>query len=200
MAVYLEDPDRPRVGSTNEAKPQGSPPGTLEAALAGDRDAWNRIVSDHTRLLWWVARSYRLEEASSADLVQTVWLQLIRFGHRIEDPNRLPGWLATTARREALRQTAQRELPDGELADDPDVLSPAVDERMLDEETIGIVLAAFERLSAEDQQILRLFIEVPPKSYQEIAALLGKTHGYIGPTRRRALNRLRALIREAGLT
>jgi RNA polymerase sigma factor (sigma-70 family) len=179
---------------------QGSPPGTLEAALAGDQTAWNRIVEDHIRLLWWIARSYRLDDATSADMVQTVWLQLVRFGHRIEDPARLPGWLATTARREAIRLTSQRELPDEAIGEDQDLLAPAIDERILDQEAIGLVLAAFERLPSDDQRILKLFIEVPPKSYQEIAALLGKSHGYIGPTRRRALDRLRALLREAGWT
>ena len=76
----------------------------LRAALDGDRGAWAEIVDEYTNLLWWIARSYRLDEATSADVVQTVWLQLVQHGRSIADPEKLAGWLSTTARREALRR------------------------------------------------------------------------------------------------
>ncbi len=174
-------------------------PELLRSALDGDRAAWDRIVEDYSKLLWWIARSYRLDDTTAADVVQTVWLQLIRFGDRIQDPAKLGGWLATTARREALRRTKDRHVPTEWAEEEPDLLAPALDERMLDEETINIVLAAFALLPENDQQLLRLVCDVPPKTYEEIAALLGKSHGHIGPSRQRALARLRALIREMGL-
>lgn len=172
----------------------------LEAALAGDREAWSRIVDDYSRLLWWVARSHRLDDATAADVVQTVWLQLIRFGHRIQNPDRLPSWLATVARREALRRTGATEIPSVEVDDRSDPGVQSTEDRVVDDETVGIVLAAFERLSPGDQRLLRLVCDVPPKSYEEIAALLGRTVGYIGPSRQRALDRLRTLLHEMGLT
>lgn len=174
----------------------GRRPGDLADALAGDRAAWGRIVEDHTKLLWWIARSYRMDDSSAADLVQTVWLQLIRFGDRIADPARLPAWLATTARREAQRRTARREVSADWIEDRADRLAPAADERLIDEETVGTVLAAFARLPAEDQRLLRLLCEDPPRTYQEIVAILGKSNGYIEPTRQRAIFRLRALVKE----
>lgn len=190
----------PRVATVDEVLPERSTAELLAAALAGDRDAWNRIVEDYTRLLWWIARSHRLDDATSADVVQTVWLQLIRFGDRIQDPDRLRAWLATTARREALRRTSSNELPIEGIGDRQDPHGAAPDEDLLDDETLGIVLAAFEHLSADDQRLLRLVCDVPPKSYQEVAALLGRPVGYIGPSRQRALNRLRALLNEMGIS
>jgi RNA polymerase sigma factor (sigma-70 family) len=172
----------------------------LSAALAGDRDAWSAIVEEYTNLLWWIARSYRLDDATSADLVQTVWLQLVRFGDRIEDPERLAAWLATTARREAQRRVAPRDIPSEYVGEGADRLAAPPDEEVLDEELIGVVLAAFEQLSPDDQRLLQLVCDVPPKSYEEIALLLGKSHGHIGPTRQRALKRLRALLNEMGWT
>ncbi len=172
----------------------------LGDALAGDSSAWAEIVDDYTGLLWWIARSHRLDDATAADVVQTVWLQLVRFGDRIRDPEQLGGWLATTARREAGRRTRTRDVPSEMVADSPDLLAAPTDERLLDEETIGIVLAAFERLPSDDQRLLRLVCDVPPKSYEEIAALLGKSHGHIGPTRQRALERLRAELQKLGLS
>jgi RNA polymerase sigma factor (sigma-70 family) len=172
----------------------------LQAALAGDRVAWARIVDDYTRLLWWIARSHRLDEATSADVVQTVWLQLIRFGDRITEPDRLGAWLAITARRESMRRTAPTEVPSAALGNGADRFGAPSDERLLDEETVAIVLAAFERLSPDDQRLLRLVCDVPPRSYDEIAALLGRSTGSIGPTRQRAVARLRTLLHETGLT
>lgn len=172
----------------------------LRAALAGDRDAWAQIVEDHSRLLWWIARSYRLDDATSADVVQTVWLQLVRFGDRIQDPDRLASWLATTARREAQRRARGRDVPSEWLDEHVDRTAAPPDEQLLDDEAIGIVLAAFAQLSDDDQRLLRLVCDVPPKSYEEIAAVLGRSQGYVGPTRQRALGRLRALLTEMGLS
>lgn len=172
----------------------------LRGALAGDRDAWARIVEEYSRLLWWVARSHRLDDATAADVVQTVWLQLVRFGDRITEPDRLGAWLATTARRESMRRITPTELPGGVLDDTVDALGVPADERLLDEETLGVVLAAFERLSPDDQHLLRLVSDVPPRSYEEIGAILGRPPGSIGPTRQRAIGRLRSLLHEMGLT
>lgn len=151
-------------------------------------------------MLWWIARGYRLDEATAGDVVQTVWLQLLRSGHRIRNPERLSAWLATVARRESLNRVTGRETPNAELGDGADRTEPSVEDRVVDDEIIGVVLAAFARLPAADQRILRLVCDVPPKSYEEVAALLGRTTGYIGPTRQRAIQRLRALVEEMGLT
>lgn len=191
---------RAALGTVGPVQASRSTTDLLRAALDGDADAWSEIVEEYTRLLWWIARSHRLDDATAADVVQTVWLQLIRFGDRIQDPARLPAWLATTARREAQRRTSSRDVPSEWVGNDVDRHAPTPDERVVDEETIGIVLAAFERLSPEDQRLLRLVCDVPPRSYQEIAALLGTSHGNIGPTRQRALNRLRARMKEMGLS
>ena len=172
----------------------------LTAALAGDRDAWDRIVDDHVRLLWWIARSHRLDDATASDVVQTVWLQLLRFGHRIDDPDRLPAWLATVARREAQGRLSRPEVADAHLTDRADPTESSPEDRVVDDETVAIVMAAFAQLSEADQRLLRLVCDVPPRSYDEIAALLGRTIGYIGPSRQRALERLRALIHGMGLT
>lgn len=189
-----------QVASVRTVVSERSTAELLGAALAGDRDAWNQIVEDYTRLLWWIARSHRLDDATSADVVQTVWLQLIRFGDRIQDPNRLKAWLATTARREALRRTSSSEIPVDVVGERADPFDAPVDEGVLDDETLGIVLAAFDQLSADDQRLLRLVCDVPPKSYEEVAALLGRSVGYIGPSRQRALSRLRDLLHEMGLS
>ena len=75
----------------------------LTLASAGDQAAWNELVDRFSQMVWSIARSFRLDDATAKDVSQTVWLRLVENMHRIDDPERLPGWLATTCRREALR-------------------------------------------------------------------------------------------------
>ena len=76
---------------------------TVRRAADGDRGAWEAIVEDFSGLLWSVCRGYRLEQSDAAEVVQTTWLRLLENIDGIREPERLGGWLATTARREALR-------------------------------------------------------------------------------------------------
>ncbi|HEY6627544.1 MAG TPA: sigma-70 family RNA polymerase sigma factor, partial [Acidimicrobiia bacterium] len=75
----------------------------LARAARGDQAAWNALVETFGQMVWSIARSFRLDDASAKDVTQTVWLKLVENCDRIQDPERLPGWLATTCRREALR-------------------------------------------------------------------------------------------------
>ena len=72
-------------------------------ARSGDQRAWDEIVARFTSLLWSVTRSYRLEPNTAADAVQSTWLRLVESLNNLQDPEALPGWLLTTARREAIR-------------------------------------------------------------------------------------------------
>ncbi len=49
-----------------------------------------------------VARSYRLSDADTADVLQNTWLRAFERIDTVREPDRLSGWLATTARRECL--------------------------------------------------------------------------------------------------
>lgn len=184
-----------------EVDPDPAPIGRLQAALDGDRTAWEEIVREHTNLLWWIARSYRLDDATSADVVQTVWMQLVRYGHAITNPDRLVSWLATTARREALRRSrsATRTVPVDTTSEHEDRTVPAADERLIDEELTSSALVAFRQLGPECQRLLTLLCTEPAKSYQEIAVLLDRKPGSIGPTRQRCLAKLRTLMKDGGV-
>jgi len=168
----------------------------LARAAQGDQRAWDELVAEHSRLLWAVARSFRLDAADANDVVQTTWLRLLEHLDRIEDPRRLVGWLVTTARREAMRvlRRSGRERPAGEesaldRADD----SPPVDAALLLDERDRALWQAYERLGEKCQQLLRVAV-THPAAYEEISAALGMPVGSIGPTRRRCLTQLKALL------
>lgn len=144
-------------------------------------------------MVWAVAKSYRLDHADAADVCQTTWLRLAENMHSLRDPSRLPGWLATTARRESLRVLAgrRREAP-GELPDEPDPdQSSAPENSVLIGDRDNRLWRAFRQLSDRCQQLLRVLAMAPDLSYVEVGSTLGIPVGSIGPTRARCLQVLR---------
>ncbi|MCR6487568.1 sigma-70 family RNA polymerase sigma factor [Amycolatopsis sp. OK19-0408] len=168
----------------------------LESAAGGDQPAWDALVDEYSSLLWSIARAHRLSDADAADVVQTTWLKLVEHLGRIKDPDRLPGWLATTARHECLRQIrrAARERP--VEGDWPEQEAPgtAVDAALLLDERDAALWRALATLSEQCRRLLRVLMATPPPSYAEVAAALDMPIGSIGPTRQRCLGRLRERV------
>src|SRR3954449_9126551 len=75
----------------------------LARAARRDPSAWEEIMSRHNGVVWARVRSFRLQDADASDAVQMTWLQLAANCGRIQHPDRLAGWLATTATRECLQ-------------------------------------------------------------------------------------------------
>lgn len=176
---------------------------TVRRAAAGDKAAWNALVESFSRLIWGVANSHRLGPADAAEVVQTTWLRLLENLDKITYPERVGGWLATTARHESLRQLRLRgrEFPsDEERTFERETGSETTPEqRVLDRDRDRRVLAAFDRLPERCRTLLQLVVVVAPP-YSEVAAALDMPVGSIGPTRARCLERLRRLLANDGIT
>ena len=184
-----------RYGLSIESQPVTAPSPISEllvAAAAGDGQAWGTIVERYQRLLWSVVRGYRLDESAAADVVQTVWLRLVENLSRIREPERLPSWLATTARNEALRvsRAQQRQTPTEFEFDLADPSLGDLDDRLLNDELEVEVMAAFRQLKPEHQHLLRLLTTDPPLDYSTVAELWGRPQGSIGPTKGRCIEQI----------
>lgn len=167
----------------------------VRRAIDGDDAAWRALVDRYTGLVWSVVRGFRLDHAAAADASQTVWLRLVQHLDRIEDPRRLAGWLATTARRECLHSLrgSGRELPNADLLDAPGV-APRADSpeaHLLDSERELLLWRAVGGLSKRCQLLLRVLAHEPDRSYADISSALQMPIGSIGPTRARCLDQLR---------
>ena len=167
----------------------------LARAAAGNQGAWNDLVDRFGQLVWSVARSFRLDEATAKDVSQTVWLKLIENLSGIDDPERLPGWLVTTCRREAMRVSKLRDrvIPtefEYDVVDD----SPSLETLLIEDETSREVVTAFRTLSEGCQQLLRLLTVDPPLSYDDISEATGRPVGSLGPTRARCIERLKSAM------
>ena len=169
-------------------------------AADGDPDAWNWIVAEFSNLLWSVVRPFRLGADASADAVQTTWLRLVENLGSIRDPRCLPAWLATTARNTCLATVTQgkRSCPMAEDYEPPSPGEPP-EVTVLRADNASVVRIALGQLAERDRELLTVLVADPPIPYEEIGARLGMPVGSIGPTRMRALRRLRDQLERRGL-
>ncbi|MGQ0717214.1 MAG: RNA polymerase sigma factor [Pseudonocardiales bacterium] len=174
----------------------------LLAAGQGDRSAWDEIVLRYGGFVSATVRSFRLQDADALDAIQMTWLRLMTSLHRVQDPERLSGWLATTARRECLsilrqsKRTAYRdEVMFGPVPDAP--VGP--EQHLLAAETVQTVRSLVAELPLRGRTLLRALFSDNPQPYAEIARTTGVPVGSIGPTRARALRQLRRMLDERGL-
>jgi len=165
-------------------------------ARNGDKQAWDALVERYAPLIWSICRRHRLDDADAGDVGQSVWLRLVDQLDKIRDPAALPGWLATTTRRECgwVLRTAQDPHAAGYSPDTqnmPDEQGVTAEQELLAAEAHAALRAAVSHLPPRDRQLIAMLTEDPPLSYAEISARLGIPVGSIGPYRGRCLGKLR---------
>jgi RNA polymerase sigma factor (sigma-70 family) len=165
-------------------------------ARNGDKQAWDTLVERYAPLIWSICRRHRLGGADADDVGQNVWLALVDQLDKIRDPAALPGWLATTTRRECVRVLRAAREPDaaGHVLDAgniPDQQATTAEQALLVAERHAAVREAFLELPPHCQRLITLLIEDPPLPYTEISARLGIAVGSIGPIRGRCLDKIR---------
>jgi len=165
-------------------------------AKNGERQAWDALVERFAPLIWSICRRHRLGHADTDDVGQSVWLRLVDQLDRVRDPAALPGWLATTARRECLRVLGTMQGPRGtmyalDMESMPDDRAGRADQGLLDAERHAALREAFSQLPPNGQQLMALLIADPPLPYADISAKLGIPVGSIGPNRSRYLDKMR---------
>ena len=116
---------------------------------------------------------------------------------QIREPEALGGWLKTTARRECLRiLTEQRRidpLPEGTECPDTSV---DVERSVVDTDQARYLRGLLATLPARSFALISSLFQDDPPGYAQLSASTGIPVGSIGPTRRRALRRLRRLVEE----
>ena len=191
MTATPKPPPKPRT--TRARLPGEVIAGLVSAAAAGDQSAWNRLVQEYGSMIWAIARAHRLRDADAADVSQATWLALLQHLKRLSNPAGVGAWLATTARRECLAvlRGSERRVLFGDDGPEHESQEPPPGDALLAAERNEALWRSFSCLRASDQALLRLVTADPRPSYEEIAAALHIPIGSIGPTRQRALARLR---------
>jgi RNA polymerase sigma factor (sigma-70 family) len=164
----------------------------------GDRAPMAAFVQAMTPLLWHTVRAQGVGTTQAEDIVQNVWLTLVRDVETIRDARATLQWMLVTARRAAWR--AVRRVNDARAHEDGDedatlwLTAP-------EDEAPEVVVARGERdealwrhvqtLPERCRRLIELVALVDRPDYAEVSRALGMPVGSIGPTRGRCLAKLR---------
>ena len=147
-------------------------------ALDHDQRAWQALVERLKGVAWKVLYGYDMSEEDRKDAFASTFFRLYEHLGTIREIDKLPGWVATTARNEAhsIFRRRKRVVPmdalplrDTPLVEDPDELEAG--------ELSHALHAALRRLPAQSQALMRLLTTDPPLSYDEISAILDIPRG-----------------------
>ncbi|MGH4026750.1 MAG: RNA polymerase sigma factor [Pseudonocardiaceae bacterium] len=172
------------------------------AARAGDGTAWDEIVRRYSGVVAAKVRSFRLQDADAFDAMQMTWLRLAENVHRLCYPERLAGWLATTASRECLRilrQAKSTATPVEVLATHVADPAPGPEQCAVEADTARALGRLIAQLPPTRRILLRALFADDAGSYTDVAQTVGIPVGSIGPSRARALQQLRWMLAERGL-
>lgn len=167
----------------------------LAQARGGDHEAMAGIVEACTPMVRGTAARHVANAADVDDVVQEVWLALAQNIRRITNPLALRGWLLTVTVRAAWRHhgRTRRFVPMAEPAEvraDDDTEAEATRGVHLADVTLR-VNAALGFLRPADRRMLELLTAQDRPDYRAVSRATQRPIGSIGPTRRRAMDRLR---------
>src|SRR5438477_5514573 len=166
---------------------------TYQAAIHGDREAFEMIIRAHSRTLFAIAYGILQNREEAEDVVQDTLVKAWKSRWRVRDPEKFPAWISTIARHRA-RDLARRRRPEP-LPHDFESAETATTETEnadLDSE----VHAALSQLPELHRMAvtLRYFEEL---DYATIEHTLGLTNGALRGILGRALGVMRRRLKPA---
>lgn len=149
----------------------------VEAALAGNRDAFGDLVSRYQDRLFNTLLRVVGSHEDAADAVQDAFVQAYAKLDSFRGASQFYTWLYRIAMNVALsrgrrrRPTASLDYAKESAGDEPLAAAPRPEEAVLSQERIQLVQAALAELGDEHRQILVLR-EIDGCAYEEIAEIL----------------------------
>lgn len=185
------------------------PLGTLVAgALDGHSAAWDALVTRLERVVWKSVNMMTYDREIRDDAFAATWLRLAERLDAIREPEKLPGWLTTTACNEVRQIVRQRGRQPVSLTQSwagesgvGDLLETLTDDdgqhadRLMADEDRRVVREAFGRLDEHCREIITVLVLAdPPIPYDEASDRLDRPVGSLGPARRRCLDKMKLLL------
>lgn len=163
----------------------------------GNEAQLGELIDLLTPILWHTVRGQRVEHDLAQDVLQTVWMTLVRSGASIADPQAVLQWLIVAARREAWRVVKKQDRDEPREIEADEVVAAADDAPeavVLRSDTERRLWAHIQRLPGRCQALLRVIAFADRPDYASVARSLGMPVGSIGPTRGRCLQKLRTTL------
>ncbi len=163
-----------------------------QAAIHGDREAFEMIIRTHSRTLFAIAYGILQSPEEAEDIVQDSLVKAWKARWRVRDPGKFPAWLATIARHKAHDVFRKRRtVPLSEQVTEPIEPEPANTSAL--DQRLHSALATLPELHRA-ALTLRYFEEM---DYRTIENSLGLTNGALRGVLGRALALMRKQLRPA---
>lgn len=162
----------------------------------GDAEALAELIGIFQSLVRAAARRVLRCSTDVDDAMQDTWLNFVRFGDRIADPERVGAWLWTVALNSARRIQRRdgRCIVADNVADLADAMAydvPDADHALQRCERATVVHRAATEMRETDQRVLSLMMDDRAFDYRQISTISGRPIGSLGPTRDRIIRKLR---------
>ena len=171
----------------------------LSHCIDGNQQAWDELVERYSRLVFSIALKSGLTASDADDVMQNVFITVLRRLDSLRDPERFSSWLITTTRRESWRyKKSMRDVAIDETAEIEDDSPVAIDEVIAWEQSLT-AHRGLQLLGERCRRLLTfLFLDDSSPSYEYISNELEIAVGSIGPIRARCLKQLRGHLADLG--
>jgi len=157
----------------------------------GDETAFEKLVERYQGRLRYFIRRLLGEADKAEDVLQNVWLTVLRELSNLRTPEAFSVWVYRIARNKALNELRSKKRYVA-LREDAPIPNVSEEQEQFSADDAARMHAALEKIGPEHREVLTLrFLE--QMSYQEIAAVIGCN---IGTVRSRLYYGKRALRRE----
>ena len=167
--------------------------------LEGDNKAWKELLSIITPRILSVCSKYRLSQEESLDVYGQVCFMLLDDLEKLRTPQKLLSYVGQMAKHRAVNY--HRELNQTVSLDETIErklgmkTEPEAQEKLERTERMAELMEAMSELPPRQFQVLKmLLLDIDEPSYIEIAKRLEIPISSVGPTRSRAITRLKAIL------
>jgi RNA polymerase sigma-70 factor, ECF subfamily len=183
----------------------------MEAFQRGDTRAFERLLTKHKRPVYNFIHRQVGNDATAEDLMQEVFLRVIKGASSYKREAKFTTWIYTIARnicvdqsrRAKHRRAASLDQPlrgnngdqRGTMGDTVADKGPAVDRQVIGQELKGKIQQAIAKLNDEQREVF-LMREYSNLPFKEIADIVGCPENTVKSRMRYALERLRAELEE----
>ena len=184
----------------------------MSAYRAGDARAFERLVARHEKAVWNFLRRFVRDATTAEDLLQEVFLRVIKSADEWRGAAKFSTWLYTIARnlcvdharRAVHRDATSLDGPEQRGSESDSTLhdriashAPRADELVADKQAKARIETAIATLPTEQREVF-LMREVMEMPFAEIAAAVGASEPTVKSRMRYALEKLRAALVELG--
>jgi len=174
----------------------------VQRCLDGDKESWSILVDKYKRLIFSIALRHGFSKEDADDILQDVYLSLLKNLGDLRNPQALPAWIIRTTCRECVhchKKSSSLLLTPRiieEHAGPANTIYDSMAHELDSEQMLGKAIAQLPTRCRELIQLL--FFTIPPRSYEEVANCFGVAKGSIGFIRMKCLKRLRQRLAANG--